>query len=82
MVQVLSAVAPGTEYTSLWLSRPNGGDLWVELQPGNVVDGPVEERVDGRGRRWLETTHKLQRRKPLTLFLVRSCHKQPDELCA
>ena len=91
MVQVLSAVAPGTEYTSLWLSNstaqsvhadhhnlqgstnivlpvklpPNGGDLWVELQPGDVVDGPVEERVDGRGKRWLGTTLKLQRGKPL-----------------
>ena len=93
MVQVLSAVAPGTEYTSLWLSNstaqsvhadhhnlqgstnvvlplklpPNGGDLWVELQPGDIVDGPVEERVDGRGKRWLGTTHKLQRGKPLLL---------------
>ena len=80
MVQVLSAAAPGTEYTALWLSNycavracrpsqfagihkrklpPNGGDLWVELQPGDVVDGPVEERVDGRGKRWLGTTLKL-----------------------
>ena len=39
----------------------------VELQPGDVVDGPVEERVDGRGKRWLGTTHKLQRCKPLLL---------------
>ena len=46
---------------------PNGGDLWVELQPGDVVDGPVEERVDGRGKRWLGTTHKLQRGRPLLL---------------
>ena len=39
----------------------------MELQPGDVVDGPVEERVDGRGKRWLGTTHKLQRGKPLLL---------------
>ena len=95
-VQVLSAVAPGTEYTSLSLSNstaqsvhadhhnlqgstnvvlplklpPNGGDLWVELQPGDVVDGPVEERVDGRGKRWLGTTLKLQRGQPLLLDLL------------
>ena len=86
-------MAPGTEYTSLWLSKstaqsvradrrnlqgstnvvlplklpPNGGDLWVELQPSDVVDGPVEARVDRRGKRWLGTTLKLQRGKPLLL---------------
>ena len=39
----------------------------MELQPGDVVDGPVEERVDGRGKRWLGTTLKLQQGKPLLL---------------
>ena len=74
MVQVLSAVAPGAEYTSLWLSNstvqpvhvdnqnlqgstnvvlpvklpPVGGELWVELQSGDVPSGVVEERVDGK----------------------------------
>ncbi|CAE7253758.1 GIP [Symbiodinium sp. CCMP2592] len=46
---------------------PNGGDLWIELKPGDLVSGPVEERVDGKGRRWLGTTHKLERGKPFFL---------------
>ena len=29
---------------------PNGGDLWIELKPGDLVSGPVEERVDGKTR--------------------------------
>ena len=78
MVQVLSAVAPGAEYTSLWLSNSTvqpvhvdsqnlqgstnvvlpvklprvGGELWVELQPGDVPSSVVEERVDGKGHRF------------------------------
>ena len=88
MVQVLSAVAPGAEYTSLWLSNstvqpvhvdvdsqnlqgstnvvlpvelpPEGGELWVELQPRDVPNDAVEERVDGKGQRWLGVTHKLK----------------------
>ena len=85
MVQVLSAVAPGAEYTSLWLSNstvqpvhvdsqnlqgstnvvlpvklpPVGGELWVELQPGDVPSSVVEERVDGKGHRFLGVTHQL-----------------------
>ena len=39
----------------------------MELQPGDVVDGFVEARVDGKGKRWLGTTLKLQRGKPLFL---------------
>ncbi|CAE7810029.1 GIP [Symbiodinium sp. CCMP2592] len=46
---------------------PNGGDLWIELKPGDLVSGLVEERVDGKGRRWLGTTHKLERGKPFFL---------------
>ena len=46
---------------------PNGGDLWIELKPGDLVSGPVEERVDGKGRRWLGTTHRLARGKPFFL---------------
>ena len=46
---------------------PNGGDLWIELKPGDLVSGPVEERVDGKGRRWLGTTHRLERGKPFFL---------------
>ncbi|CAE7740893.1 GIP [Symbiodinium sp. CCMP2592] len=46
---------------------PNGGDLWIELKPGDHVSGPVEERVDGKGKRWLGTTHKLERGKPFFL---------------
>ena len=38
---------------------PNGGDLWIELKSGDLVSGSVEERVDGKGRRWLGTTDKL-----------------------
>ena len=91
MVQVLSAVAPGAEYTSLWLSNstvqpahvdsqnlqgstnvvlpvklaPVGGELWVEMQPGDVSSGVVEERVDGKG--FLGITHQLQKGKPFFL---------------
>ena len=87
MVQVLSAVAPGAEYTSLWLSNstvqpvhvdsqnlqgstnvvlpvklpPVGWELWVELQPGDVPSSVVEERVDGKGHRFLGVTHQLQK---------------------
>ena len=46
---------------------PNGGDLWIELKSGDLVSGSVEERVDGKGRRWLGTTHKLERGKPFFL---------------
>ena len=46
---------------------PNGGDLWIELKSGDWVSGSVEERVDGKGRRWLGTTHKLERGKPFFL---------------
>ena len=93
MVQVLSAVAPGAEYTSLWLSNSTvqpvhvdsqnlqgstnvvlpvklprvGGELWVELQPGDVPSSVVEERVDGRGHRFLGVTHQLQKGKPFFL---------------
>ena len=93
MVQVLSAVAPGAEYTSLWLSNSTvqpvhvdsqnlqgstnvvlpvklprvGGELWVELQPGDVPSGVVEERVDGKGHRFLGVTHQLQKGKPFFL---------------
>ena len=92
MVQVLSAVAPGAEYTSLWLSNstvqpvhvdsqnlqgstnvlpvklpPVGGELWVELQPGDAPSGVGEERVDGNGHRFLGVTHQLQKGKPFFL---------------
>ena len=93
MVQVLSAVAPGAEYTSLWLSNSTvqpvhvdsqnlqgstnvvlpvklprvGGELWVELQPGDVPSSVVEERVDGKGHRFLGVTHQLQKGKPFFL---------------
>ena len=91
MVQVLSAVAPGAEYTSLWLSNStvqpvhvdsqnlqgstnvvlpvklSGGELWVELQPGDVPSSVVEERVDGKGHRFLGVTHQLQKGKPFFL---------------
>ena len=46
---------------------PNGGDLWIELKSGDLVSGSVEERVDGKGRRWLGTTHKLERGQPFFL---------------
>ena len=46
---------------------PNGGDLWIELKSGDLASGPVEERVDGKGRCWLGTTHKLERGKPFFL---------------
>ena len=93
IVRVLSAVAPGAEYTSLWLSNstvqpvrvdsqnlqgstnvvlpvklpPVGGEQWVELQPGDVPSGVVEERVDGKGHRFLGVTHQLQKGKPFVL---------------
>ena len=43
---------------------PEGGELRVELQPGDVPNGIVEERVDGKGQRFLGVTHKLQKGKP------------------
>ena len=46
---------------------PNGGDLWIELKPGDLISGPVEERVDGKGKRWLGTTHRSERGKPFFL---------------
>ena len=93
MVQVLSAVAPEAEYTSLWLSNSTvqpvhvdsqnlqgstnvvlpvklpwvGGELWVELQPGDVPSSVVEERVDGKGHRFFGVTHQLQKGKPFFL---------------
>ena len=30
---------------------------------GDLASGLAEERVNGKGRRWLGTTHKLERRK-------------------
>ena len=90
MVQVLSAVAPGAEYTSLWLSNSTvqpvhvdsqnlqgstnvvlpvklprvGGELWVELQPGDVPSSVVEERVDGKGHRFLGLLTSCKRVNP------------------
>ncbi|CAE7231028.1 GIP [Symbiodinium natans] len=46
---------------------PEGGDLWVELRAGDVIHGSVEQRVDGTGKKWLGTTHSLQRGKPFYL---------------
>ena len=46
---------------------PEGGDLWVELRAGDVIYGSVEQRVDGAGKKWLGTTHSLQRGKPFYL---------------
>ena len=33
-------------------------------QAGDLVNDPVEEGVDGKGRRWLGTTRRLERGKP------------------
>ena len=64
---------------------PNGGDLWVELQPGDVVDGPVEERVDGRGKRLLldpkcrhATTFWTGERVVLVAYTVNTLGKVPE----
>ncbi|CAE7561459.1 GIP [Symbiodinium natans] len=46
---------------------PEGGDLWVELRAGDVLHGPVEQRVDGAGKKWLGATRSLQRGKPFYL---------------
>ncbi|CAE7228517.1 GIP [Symbiodinium natans] len=46
---------------------PEGGDLWVELRAGDVIYGSVEQRVDSAGKKWLGTTHSLQRGKPFYL---------------
>ncbi|CAE6927184.1 GIP [Symbiodinium sp. CCMP2592] len=66
--EALWVLADGSTNVVLPLKLPpNGGDLWIELKPGDLVSGPVEERVDGKGRRWLGTTHKLERGKPFFL---------------
>ena len=43
-------------------SRPDGRDLWLD-----IANGPVEERVDGKGNRWLGTAHELHKGKPFVL---------------
>ncbi|CAE7492518.1 GIP [Symbiodinium natans] len=47
--------------------KSRGGDLWVELRAGDVIYGSVEQRVDGAGKKWLGTTHSLQRGERVVL---------------
>ncbi|CAE7806114.1 rrp5 [Symbiodinium sp. CCMP2592] len=59
---------------------PNGGDLWIELKPGDLVSGPVEERVDGKGTVELEVSwnlkHSPDQRRTQSEHALLAC--QPD----
>ncbi|CAE7198011.1 GIP, partial [Symbiodinium natans] len=51
-----------------------GGDLWVELSPGDIVTGEVMEREDDQGRRRYGQVHRIRAGSCMT-FLPRKLHE-------
>ena len=51
-----------------------GGDLWVELSPGDIVTGEVMEREDDQGRRRYGQVYRIRAGSCMT-FLPRKLHE-------